>query len=140
MKNLQTLKGVINFKFGEEVILRVPNLKKLRILMNDDESHGNYYCLNNLEYLSKLESFWCQSWGSEDYLHTLTFPHSLKKLYLNFINNFGWEEMLEKIGSLPYLEKLTLKDGCFETGKWKIVEGQFPGLRFLLLDSCFGLI
>ncbi|KAL8544349.1 hypothetical protein ACS0TY_004768 [Phlomoides rotata] len=55
LENLQTLKGVTNFKFSEEVVKRILNIRKLklnyrRIGVEED------YCLNNLGRLQKLES------------------------------------------------------------------------------------
>lgn len=66
----------------------------------------------------------------------LTFPNSLRKLE---IEEFAADEILEKIGWLPFLVKLKLKRGCFDKHKWVTVEGQFPKLRFLLLQECYHL-
>ncbi|KAL8458538.1 hypothetical protein ACS0TY_036166 [Phlomoides rotata] len=69
-------------------------------------------------------------------LTILTFPCSLKKLTLK-IERVNWEEtLLEKIGSLPLLEKLKLIGGSFKGRGWETVEGQFRSLKFLQLDEC----
>lgn len=65
-----------------------------------------------------------------------TFPQSLKKLRLS-VSECQWEDMiLAKIGSLPHLEKLHLKDGYFKGGKWETSEGQFCSLKYLALEAC----
>ncbi|KAG8379668.1 hypothetical protein BUALT_Bualt07G0113000 [Buddleja alternifolia] len=61
LENLYTLLYVYNFRCTEEVVKRVPNLRKLQILYNDDDDEPSgvewsYYCLNNLVRLHKLES------------------------------------------------------------------------------------
>ncbi|KAH6812439.1 hypothetical protein C2S51_026201 [Perilla frutescens var. frutescens] len=145
LENLETLKGVVNFKCGEEVVKRIPNIKRLSInykqLRDIGRHDGDDYCLSNLKCLRKLESFTMKVYlknDCHDLLHNITFPHSLKKLTLDSV--VGWEEMLEKIGgSLPLLQKLKLEYGRFTTHKWETVEGQFPSLKFLKLSYCGGL-
>lgn len=141
MENLQTLTGVRNFKCGDEVVRRIPNVKKLGIKYykgNGIGLHGDYYSLGNLECLHKLESLSCKGCQIGGYPQKLTFPHSLRKLSIHVLV-FVWEEMLEKIGSLPFLQKLKLIGGEFKTGKWETVEGQFASLKFLSLKFCFDL-
>ncbi|XP_057801548.1 putative late blight resistance protein homolog R1C-3 [Salvia miltiorrhiza] len=135
MENLETLKGVIDFNLNEEVVRRIPNIKKLGISYKDKVME-RVKCLSYLQCLSKLESLTCSIYnGCEEYLQSISFPHSLKKLYLN-CGNFHLEEILEKIGSLPLLEKLELRYGQFATRRWEIVEGQFPSLKYLRLYGC----
>ncbi|XP_057802986.1 putative late blight resistance protein homolog R1B-16 [Salvia miltiorrhiza] len=134
MENLETLKGVLDFNLNEEVVKRIPNIKKLSITYKD-----RVKCLSYLQCLSKLESLRCIiQYGSDDeYLQSISFPHSLKKLYLYCEDSFPHlEEILEKIGSLPLLEKLELRYGQFATRSWEIVEGQFPSLKYLSLWHC----
>ncbi|XP_057800197.1 putative late blight resistance protein homolog R1C-3 [Salvia miltiorrhiza] len=136
MENLETLYGVIDFNLNEEAVKRIPNIKKLFIRYHD-KVMDRVKCLSYLQCLSKLESLTCSiDDGSDDeYLQSISFPHSLKKLSLE-CEKFHLEEILEKIGSLPLLEKLTLIDGQFATRGWEIVEGQFPSLRYLKLWEC----
>ncbi|KAG6428908.1 hypothetical protein SASPL_106947 [Salvia splendens] len=47
--------------------------------------------------------------------------------------------MLEKIGSLPLLEKFKMQGGCFGAGQWEICDGQFPSLKYLGLSFCDSL-
>ncbi|KAH6767875.1 hypothetical protein C2S52_018858, partial [Perilla frutescens var. hirtella] len=147
LENLETLKGVVNLKCGEEVVKRIPNIKRLLInykQLGDVEIHpGGDYCLSNLECLHKLESLTIKvDQMDEALLHNITFPQSLKKLSLKSLNNsIGWEEMLAKIrgSSLPLLQKLKLENGRFTTHMWDTVEDQFPSLKFLSLHWCEGL-
>ncbi|XP_042036602.1 putative late blight resistance protein homolog R1B-16 [Salvia splendens] len=143
MENLMVLTGVLNFKCDEEVVKRIPNINKLEIMYSGRKGmeHDDYYCLANIECLSNLEylhiSLWLDFRGSD--LYKLMFPQNLKSLTLSVNGGFEWEMMLEKIGSLPLLEKFKLWLGCFGTGKWEICEGQFPSLKYLGLFSCASL-
>ncbi|KAH6812636.1 hypothetical protein C2S51_021654 [Perilla frutescens var. frutescens] len=133
LANLQTLTNVRNFKCGQEVVKRIPNVKKL--MVNVIELDDDCSDLSNLEQLHKLESFVYDCIVPVN----LTFPHSLKKLSLDIAFSHHWEDMLEKIGSLPLLQKLILWHGCFRTHTWETVEGQFPSLEVLKLRSCWNL-
>ncbi|XP_057802239.1 putative late blight resistance protein homolog R1C-3 [Salvia miltiorrhiza] len=138
MENLETLKGVLDFNLNEEVVKRIPNTKKLAIRYQD-EVMDRVKCLSYLQCLSKLESLLCLiRYGSEEYPQSINFPRSLKKLYLGGVY-FDLEEILEKIGSLPLLEKLQLFGGQFATRSWEIVEGQFPRLKYLELWECWDM-
>ncbi|XP_057800214.1 putative late blight resistance protein homolog R1C-3 [Salvia miltiorrhiza] len=136
MENLETLKGVIDFNLNEEMVKRIPNIKKLSIRY-EDKVMERVKCLSYLQCLSKLESLTCSIEDGSDgeYLQSISFPHSLKKLYLRCIN-CHWEEILEKIASLPLLEKLQLFRGRFATRSWEIVEGQFPSHKYLSMYGC----
>ncbi|XP_057801540.1 putative late blight resistance protein homolog R1A-10 isoform X2 [Salvia miltiorrhiza] len=136
MENLETLKGVRDFNLNEEVVKRIPNIKKLSIRFSDKVT-DRVKCLSYLQCLSKLESLTCiNDYGSDaEYLQSISFPHSLKRLYLQ-CGKFHLEEILEKIGSLPLLEKLQIFKGQFATRSWEIVEGQFPSLKYLRLWYC----
>ncbi|XP_057763658.1 late blight resistance protein R1-A-like [Salvia miltiorrhiza] len=121
--NLQSLGTVLDFKCSEQVVQKIPNIKEL-IFRNDDEM----YCLSNLDCLTKLESLDCEISPRS----AINFPHSLKRLVL-------WtdcrEDILDKVGVLPHLQKLTLKSGRFNEGKWETIDGQFRSLKFLTLQD-----
>ncbi|XP_057801566.1 putative late blight resistance protein homolog R1C-3 isoform X2 [Salvia miltiorrhiza] len=136
MENLETLKGVIDFNLNEEVVKRIPNIKKLYISYR----HKVMERVKCLSYLSKLESLTCiiDDGSDDEYLQSIGFPRSLKNLRL-VCGKFHLEEILEKIGSLPLLEKLHLFTGQFATGSWEIVEGQFPSLKYLRLWRCWNM-
>ncbi|XP_057801533.1 putative late blight resistance protein homolog R1B-23 [Salvia miltiorrhiza] len=138
MENVETLKGVIDFNLNEEVVKRIPNIKKLYIRYRHKVmDRDRVKCLSYLQCLSKLESLTCiiDDGSDDEYLQSISFPHSLKNLCLG-CGKFHLEEILEKIGSLPLLEKLTLYKGQFARRRWEIVEGQFPCLKYLSLGAC----
>ncbi|XP_047957437.1 putative late blight resistance protein homolog R1A-3 [Salvia hispanica] len=144
MENLHTLKGVKNLVLNEKVVKRIPNVKKLYLWYNIAEMKGNNY-LSNLECLSKLENFHCYLNNAHDvHWQGIRFPHSLKKLSVivawsaHYALNL--EDIMSEISSLPLLEKLVLNSGVFKTSKWETIEGQFPSLKFLHLESCYDLV
>ncbi|KAL0417102.1 UNVERIFIED_CONTAM: putative late blight resistance proteinR1B-16 [Sesamum latifolium] len=138
LENLQTLSYVKNLRCTEEIMKRIPNLKKLRLFCEDASTYGaewSYYCLNNLVHLQKLESLMltCVANANKIFPGELDFPHSLKKLILHSCR-FSWEDMTI-IGSLPNLEVLILQKDAFDGEKWEPNEGEFPQLKFLLVSS-----
>ncbi|XP_057775548.1 putative late blight resistance protein homolog R1C-3 [Salvia miltiorrhiza] len=142
MENLQTLKGAKNLYLNEEVVKRIPNVKKLHLIYNFEDME-RAICLSYLECLSKLENLQCRIYhGYDEYLQRISFPHSLKKLNLSLCyldDDLDLVEILEKIGWLPLLHKLVLQYGVFKTGKWDTIEGQFRSLKLLELCRCKGL-
>ncbi|KAL8042783.1 hypothetical protein ABFX02_09G075500 [Erythranthe guttata] len=143
---LQTLSVIRNLKCGEKVVKRIPNINNLQIYYTGQEIKGyllSYYCLNNLAHLGKLESFDCSFGGlykpnRNDMLQNFFIPNSIKKLTLGR-THLKWEDMKTKIGWLPNLEVLKLKDNSFVGAEWETVEGQFCNLRFLLICECSDL-
>ncbi|KAL8557514.1 hypothetical protein ACS0TY_004815 [Phlomoides rotata] len=129
LKNMQTLKGVINFKFSEEVVKRIPNIRKLKLEYKEEHSLPDF-CLNNLGRLQKLESLTLENKINRS---LVTFPQSLKKLIL-FHTKLGWEDLTRSIGSLPLLQFLTLWEACVGP-KWETAEGGFCSLRVLRIWS-----
>ncbi|KAL2243727.1 UNVERIFIED_CONTAM: putative disease resistance protein [Sesamum indicum] len=133
MENLHALYCMRDFRCTEDVLRRIPNLKKLGIYYEENNMEWTYYCLYNLVRLQKLESL---SIEVDDLrpdnlpLENLTFPTSLKKLWLDSCN-IPWEKMMTLGSLLPNLEKLVLKFNCFEGHEWNEVEGDFPRLKFL---------
>ncbi|XP_057786720.1 putative late blight resistance protein homolog R1B-16 [Salvia miltiorrhiza] len=141
--NLQTLRTVKNFKCSKQVAKRIPNIRKLKIYY---ETVDDSYCLSNLDSLDKLESFTCGFFqginpSRPDSVQSLfNFPHSLKKLTLeDHESEYYWEDILDKIGALPLLQKLKLYGGRFKEGKWETSEGQFRSLKFLSVCYMKGL-
>ncbi|KZV24873.1 hypothetical protein F511_14756 [Dorcoceras hygrometricum] len=128
LKNLQTLYKIRDFRCTDEVLRRIPNLKKLGItyMPFSDGFEWDYYEVHNLAHLHNLESFT---------LHSLTlpqnlcFPRSLKKLTLKRCQvPWGY---LTVVGSLPHLEALNLIDEAAMGREWNPVEGQFLKLKSL---------
>ncbi|KAG8379659.1 hypothetical protein BUALT_Bualt07G0112100 [Buddleja alternifolia] len=130
LENLQNLSFVFFFRCTEEVVKRMPNLKKLRcgydLLSSGVE--WSYYCLNNLIHLHKLESLTC-IFCEKISVGNIAFPHSLIKLSLNGCR-LPWED-ITVIGSLPRLETLHLFSFAFEGPQWDATEGEFVQLKHL---------
>ncbi|KAG8380122.1 hypothetical protein BUALT_Bualt07G0160800 [Buddleja alternifolia] len=140
LRNLQTLLMITNFKCSEDVVKRIPNIKKLQLCYKGSEEDLERYCLNNLGHLHKLESLTCEFYFSKkrirNYLvQNITFPQSLKKLTLEG-SRLHWDEMSSKVGSLPLLQVLKLKEHSCIGPKWVPDEGQFCSLKFLLIEWC----
>ncbi|GFQ04752.1 putative late blight resistance protein homolog r1a-6 [Phtheirospermum japonicum] len=139
LENLQTLCTVNDFNCGEEVVKRVPNIKKLSVSYASQEECSSF-CFENIGRLHKLESL-TFNWSfttKRDVLElqNLTFPRSLKKLSL-YGSRFNWDVMITKIGSLPLLEVLKLELWYLEGGfEWETVEGQFQSLKYLRIGVC----
>ncbi|XP_047957000.1 putative late blight resistance protein homolog R1B-16 [Salvia hispanica] len=135
LENLQTLFEVKNLKFGAEMLKRIPNIKKLKLYYEDISTEGNYYHLNNIRYLHKLETLRLRSLDRFDRNLEVSLPSSLKKLTLER-TYLPWEDMYKIIGSLPHLQVLKLKKNSFIGSVWKTFEGQFSNLKFLLIENC----
>ncbi|XP_047959696.1 putative late blight resistance protein homolog R1B-16 isoform X2 [Salvia hispanica] len=134
LKDLQTLCVVSNLKFGEGVLKRIPNIKKLKLCYDrevDTSGEEDYYRLNNLCCLHKLQTLRFR--GSS---RQVSFPHSLKKLTLE-CTQLAWEDMSTKIGSLPHLQVLKLKNNSFIGSEWETTEDQFLNLKILLIEACY---
>ncbi|KAL2482258.1 Disease resistance RPP8-like protein 3 [Forsythia ovata] len=134
LEDLQTLSNVINFRCAEDILRRIPNLKKLGILYVDVRVDWSDYYLNNLARLQNLETLKCLfDVPYPPFLQNLTFPTSLKKLTLRgcFL---PWKD-ITIIGSLPNLQVLKLKRNAFNGLVWETKEEQFLQLTFLLLEK-----
>ncbi|KAL2515556.1 Disease resistance RPP8-like protein 3 [Forsythia ovata] len=135
LDNLQTLCKVLNFRFTEEVLQRIPNLKKLGILFDSKAVlDAGYYCFNNLARLLKLESLSCSFFMSTSLQKNIAFPISLKKLSFFLCDHFHWEDMTI-VGSLPNLQVLKLNSCFFDGLEWEPNEGEFLQLKYLLLSE-----
>ncbi|KAL2515660.1 Disease resistance protein RPP13 [Forsythia ovata] len=137
LENLLTLSTIINFRCTEEMLKRIPNLKKLGIFYGNKLgalADWQYYSLNNLARLHKLEVLKCHIVRPKPhFLHSLILPHSLKKLTLNG-GRFPWEDMTI-VGSSPNLQVLKLKHYAFKGPKWESNEGEFLQLKFFLIEE-----
>ncbi|GFQ06340.1 putative late blight resistance protein homolog r1a-6 [Phtheirospermum japonicum] len=132
--NLQTLSNVINFKFSEEVVKRIPNIKELGVYYKRIVDWSSY-CLDNLVQLTNLESLYFEiRFGEEpipsEMMENLTFPRSLKELTLEG-TRIKLGDLGAKIGSLPHLQVLKLKWGSLVGPEWETIEGQFRSLKYL---------
>ncbi|KZV36311.1 hypothetical protein F511_26313 [Dorcoceras hygrometricum] len=129
LKNLRTLSTIRNFRCTNEVLRRIPNLKKLGITYKRFSGGfgWDYYEVYNLAYLCNLESFILNS--PEKLPQNFGFPRSLKKLTLQYCEvSWGY---LTVVGSLPHLEALNLMHYAVVGREWNPVEGQFLKLKSL---------
>lgn len=134
LENLRTLSLVRNFRCSDEVLKRIPNLKKLGISYVLEPPDWQYYCLNNLVRLHKLEALKCRlRVPSPCLLHHLTFPPTIKKLSLSGLC-LPWKDM-KIVGLLTNLEVLKLEHYAFEGQEWEPAEGEFLKLKHLLLED-----
>ncbi|KAL3825549.1 hypothetical protein ACJIZ3_021578 [Penstemon smallii] len=164
LKNLDTLSKIKKFRCEDEVLVRIPNLRKLKIRYDDEDiTDWSYYRLQNLVSMSKLENLCCQfdEICTKTLVANLGFPVSLKKLTLIGCK-ISWKHM-KIIGDLPNLEILLIRYNAFEGPTWETVEdnfkkleclkisvhglnewrvddaNHFPSLRFLQLRNCENL-
>ncbi|XP_073125212.1 putative late blight resistance protein homolog R1B-23 [Henckelia pumila] len=133
LKNLQTLYKIRNFRCTDEVIRRIPNIKKLGInYRHFARGYGwHYHEVNKLVQLCNLESLFLEC--DKDVLRNICYPHSLKKLTLSYCG-VSWED-LTSVGSLPHLEVLKLKNNAVHGAQWNPVEGEFLRLKSLQIES-----
>ncbi|KAI3459099.1 hypothetical protein Pfo_015762 [Paulownia fortunei] len=132
LENLQTLSVTRNFICTQRVMKMIPNLKKLEITyFGDDKDYqlDNLVHLHQLEKL-KLEIYTSSVWGKGC---PALFPTMLKKLSLSG-GGLPWKDMTI-VGSLPNLQVLKLRDGACIGDKWETTEGEFPQLKFLLIEG-----
>lgn len=150
LENLQTLSRVEDFSCSDEVVNRIPNLKKLSIYYDMNKVSQDVklsHCFKNLVCCRKLETLKCfftpksdDHVGGMSYkcvfygLETLSLSPSLRKLSL-WGSNIPWECMTI-VGSLPNLELLKLECNAFCGQQWNSVEGEFQKLKYLSIDSC----
>lgn len=130
LENLQSLSTVNNFIFREQILERIPNLKKLGIRCNATERAG-VFCLKNLGSLKKLESLVIECRGTWE---NMAFPSSLRKLSLSYCE-IPWEDM-SMVGSLPNLEVLKLQTRAAKGRMWNPNADEFSRLKLLLIDGC----
>ncbi|KAL2492447.1 putative disease resistance RPP13-like protein 3 [Abeliophyllum distichum] len=136
LENLQTLKGVINFKFTKKVLQMMPNLKKLKIGIHHSCAEWSSFCIDKFIYLHQLEDLNCFFTNKLDrrnypLLEKFHLPPTLKKLTLNGCR-LSWKSVAI-IGSLPNLEVLNLKRFTYDGSVWKPTQGNFLQLKVLLL-------
>ncbi|KAG8368566.1 hypothetical protein BUALT_Bualt15G0058800 [Buddleja alternifolia] len=124
----------------KDVFLSMPNLKKLGIRETEEDHHLRGW-FEKLVYLEKLETLKYTfsnpfvSSNLKPFRLPLSdnFPPKLVKLTLSG-TSFPWEDML-KLGKLPKLEVLKLRNYAFSGALWRSREGGFCCLKFLLIGS-----
>ncbi|XP_073121180.1 putative late blight resistance protein homolog R1A-3 [Henckelia pumila] len=127
--DLQTLETVVNYRFTEEAIKLVVNLKKLKVVFATPKGGWDDLNLDNLFRLQNLQELQVSVSSNPSMTWNHAFPASLVKLTLNGIP-LPWERM-DIIGSLPNLQVLEVIDtpGA-DASEWTPVEGQFLRLKY----------
>ncbi|XP_031098336.1 putative late blight resistance protein homolog R1A-10 [Ipomoea triloba] len=139
--NLQTLYWAGPTHCRKKLYSSFPNINKLKIFCKEDMepihiggSSRKDIILDNLDYLARLESLTISvSVGSVvTFPKRCMFPSQLKKLRLKGTNLSRRD--LNVIGTLKCLEVLKLEN-AFHEEVWRVAEGGFFGLKFLLLKD-----
>ncbi|XP_060171530.1 putative late blight resistance protein homolog R1B-23 [Lycium barbarum] len=131
LTNLQTVTKMKIESCTREVIVNVPDLKKLAIegLGEHASSQPSSYYLNNLLYLKQLEKLKLRS---HNMLCMDFCPSSLKKLVLQRCSlSCGF---MSPLCMLPNLEILKMKRVTFEQYTWNLTEEVFSNLKYLKMD------
>ncbi|KAH6782964.1 hypothetical protein C2S52_007923 [Perilla frutescens var. hirtella] len=132
LEKLQTLSPLENLVWNEKMVQMIPNVKKLGLVY----SFNKEYNLHHLNYLHQLEKLQVTgynyfSWRSQNRI--AFFSMTLQKLSLVGVK-FPWEDM-GIIGSLPNLQVLKLLNHACVGETWETGDGEFPQLKFLLIDT-----
>ncbi|KAK4414149.1 putative late blight resistance proteinR1B-16 [Sesamum alatum] len=135
LENLQTLR-VQNFRLTSNAVEMIPNLKKLSLYYYDVfRAAWAEYCLSNLVHLCQLETLSLMFRLADFKVNpfpAFALPTTLQKLTLTDCA-LPWQDMAV-IRSLPNLEVLKLREGSFIGEEWECSEGEFPRLKFLLME------
>ncbi|XP_073121231.1 putative late blight resistance protein homolog R1A-3 [Henckelia pumila] len=131
LKNLQTLYQISNFSCTDEVVHRIPNLRKLGTTYLGEFTRDYGENVYNISKLHNLESLVLDSYVN---VVQIRLPQSLKKLTLERCR-VCWED-LKVAGSLPHLEVLNLRyNSVLGPCEWNPVEGEFLELKCLRIDD-----
>ncbi|KAG8379250.1 hypothetical protein BUALT_Bualt07G0069100 [Buddleja alternifolia] len=138
LPNLLTLLDVSARSCTKEVFKGIPNLKKLgiRIELSLDVVEP-LCCFDHLVHLNELESLKCVVVNPNTRSPVVSppapisiFPSGLKKLNLS---GFGYP--WEYINTIAKLGNLQVRDYAFRGSKWEANEGDFSGLKYLLIED-----
>nr|GMD18409.1 putative late blight resistance protein homolog R1B-14 [Ipomoea batatas] len=136
MPKLQTLSNLSFGSCSEEILTRIPNLKKLGLREDEGERLSDeqlLYCLNNLKVLCGLVTLKCFFTKQRPLPMPDAFPPNLKHLTLQGCRR-PWKEM-SILSALPKLEVLKLKDCAFEGSEWDLTEEEvFYQLKAMVID------
>ncbi|KAI3454380.1 hypothetical protein Pfo_011043 [Paulownia fortunei] len=138
LEKLLTLSGVSAHSCTQGILARMPNLMKLGIRIEPThDAVETFSFFSEFTYLHSLESFKCifvnPGLGSRVVSSIPAFSINLRKITLSGCG-FSWEYM-KYIGRLPNLEVLKLRWYAFQGPEWETYEGEFPRLKFLLLED-----
>ncbi|KAA8529776.1 hypothetical protein F0562_034124 [Nyssa sinensis] len=130
--NLQTICGLELSSEDEEVLARIPNLRKLKCV-SLSKWFPKIYFLVHLEALSVYHREFLI--GPVRFHSTDEFPPNLRKLTLTG-SRLPWTEM-STLGRLPSLEVLKLLYGACEGPRWDTIDGEFVKLKVLKLELLY---
>ncbi|KAK6156714.1 hypothetical protein DH2020_010962 [Rehmannia glutinosa] len=138
--NLQSLSTIRPSNCSKRVFLSMPHLKKLGVYETEEDYRfrGWFRELIHLQKLEKLKYVFSNPFVSptmkpDRFPSWDSFPPKLMKLTLSG-TSLPWEDM-SKLGMLPKLEVLKLRNYAFAGEVCKSREGGFPCLKFLLIGS-----
>ncbi|CAN4122050.1 unnamed protein product [Withania somnifera] len=117
----------------QEFVSKVPNLVKLRCVV--DEPQGDPRCIRlpGLDSLNKLETLKVYFLKCGAKRLEVNFHRNLKKLTLSLCQ-LPWGE-ISAIGSLEKLEVLKLESDAFEGEQWDVKDDEFQNLKLLIFNN-----
>ncbi|XP_027061054.1 putative late blight resistance protein homolog R1A-3 [Coffea arabica] len=120
---------------GENIIRKIPHVRRLKILVSDNEGAWEATGSCNLSQLESLESLTVMGGFMVPGDHNIEyfFPSALKKLSLSELG-LPWSK-ISLIEQLPNLEVLKLLVCSFRGDTWELAEGGFPKLKVLTLSQ-----
>lgn len=136
LEDLQSLSGICNLRLTEEMLQRIPSIKKLDISydsLNCTEKAVSNYHLENLVNLHQLKALKIHVSSISPTMFKFDFPPTLQTLTLSGCG-IPWHD-LAIIGSLPNLKVLKLKDHACLGTEWKPNEREFSQLKLLVLEA-----
>ncbi|KAL0356274.1 UNVERIFIED_CONTAM: putative disease resistance protein [Sesamum radiatum] len=138
-ENLQTLSRLSPESCKDEVFTKARNLKRLGIsgrlhnLLEANCSLENLAFLDNLKLVNDL-SYELESGKSlRSLLQPKFLPRKLKRLTLS-ATYLDWSDM-STLGEIDTLQVLKLKNKAFVGRRWKVQDGSFDKLQFLLIAN-----
>ncbi|MCD7445939.1 hypothetical protein HAX54_024640 [Datura stramonium] len=117
----------------QEFVSKVPNLVKLRGLIDEPQGYQRCIRLPGLESLNKLESLKVYFLKRGAKRLEVNFPRNLKKLTLSSCQ-LPWSE-ISTIGRLENLEVLKLESDAFKGDRWDVEDEEFQNLKLLIFYS-----
>ncbi|KAL0310253.1 UNVERIFIED_CONTAM: putative late blight resistance proteinR1B-14 [Sesamum calycinum] len=149
LPNLQKMCNIINLKFSEEVVKRIPNIKKLSWTYDDYHEHDycdeddlspSRYCFENLGRLQNLEYLDCidyydHYYGDDDDLSSSRYCfenlgrlQKLEDLDCRFPSTVRRSDLVEGLSILHSLNKLSLQGSCLQ---WEDITTKIGSLSLL---------
>ncbi|CAN4122052.1 unnamed protein product [Withania somnifera] len=113
----------------QKFVSKLPNLVKLRCLVDEPPGDQRSITLPGLDSLNKLESLKVYFQKRRVKRLEANFPKNLKKLTLSLCQ-LPWSE-ISTIGRLENLEVLKLECNAFKGERWDVKEEEFQNLKLL---------